>query len=101
MPKGYWIVHVDITDQEKFKEYLAENGVPLNKYGARFLARAGKFQNPEGTTRSRNTIIEFPSYEAAVECWNSQEYQHAASHRMSAANMDLTIVEGYEGPQPS
>lgn len=101
MPKGYWIVHVDITHPEKFQEYLAANGEPLKKHGARFLARAGRYQSAEGKCRSRNTIIEFPTYEAAIDCWNSQEYQHALQLRKGASTIDLTIVEGYEGLQPS
>ena len=101
MPKGYWIVHVDITDQEQFKKYVEANADALRKYGARFLARAGQYTVAEGTTRTRNTIVEFPSYQAALDCWNSPEYQAALKFRLSAAAIDLVIVEGYEGPQPS
>ena len=101
MPKGYWIVRVDITDQEKYKEYIAANADPLKKYGARFLVRAGRFENPEGTTRMRNIVIEFPSYQAALDCWNSPEYQAAIKLRLSVSTIDLVIIEGYEGPQPS
>ena len=39
MPKGYWIVRVDIADQEKYKAYIAANAGPFKKYGARFLVR--------------------------------------------------------------
>ena len=46
MPKGYWIVRVDITDQEKYKAYIAANAKPLAKYGARFLVRAGRLESP-------------------------------------------------------
>jgi Domain of unknown function (DUF1330) len=59
MAKGYWIVRVDITDQEKYKSYIAANAEPLKKYGARFLVRGGPFENPEGTSRTRNAVIEF------------------------------------------
>lgn len=101
MPKGYWIVHVDITDQEQFKKYAVANTEAFKKYGARFLARAGQYSVPEGTTRTRNTIVEFPSYQAALDCWNSTEYQAALEIRLSASAIDLVIVEGYDGPQPS
>ena len=101
MPKGYWIVRADVTDMEQFKKYAAANGEALRKYGARFLARAGQFTLVEGTTRARNTIVEFPSYQAALDCWHSSEYQAALEHRLSASQLDLVIVEGYEGPQPS
>lgn len=100
MPKGYWIVHVDVNDAEQFKEYAAANVAPLKKYGARFIVRAGRFENPEGTARARNTIVEFPSYQAAVDCYHSSEYQDAIKLRMPASTMDLVIIEGYDGPQP-
>lgn len=101
MQKGYWIVRVDVADPDQFKAYAAANAEALKKYGARFLARAGRFEVPEGTTRARNTIVEFPSYQAALDCWNSPEYQAAIQLRLPAASIDLVIVEGYDGPQPS
>ena len=100
MAKGYWVVHVDITDMEKFKPYVAANAEPFKKYGAHFLVRGGKFETPEGTTRSRNIVIEFPSYQAALDCWKSAEYQKAIALRQPYSTIDLVIIEGYEGPQP-
>jgi len=100
MPKGYWIVRVDIADQEKYKAYIAANAVPFKKYGARFLVRAGRFENPEGTSRSRNAVIEFPDYQAALDCWKSAEYQAALKLRQPVSTADLIIIEGYDGPQP-
>ena len=101
MPKGYWIVRVDITDMERYKDYVAANAEPFRKYGARFLVRAGRFENPEGSSRSRNAVIEFPSYEAAVDCWKSPEYRQALRLRQPVSTADLIIIEGYEGPQPA
>jgi uncharacterized protein (DUF1330 family) len=101
MPKGYWIVRVDIADQEKYKAYIVANAGPLGKYGARFLVRAGRFENPEGASRARNAVIEFPTYEAALECWKSPEYQQVLKLRQPVSTIDLVIIEGYEGPQPS
>jgi len=101
MSKGYWIVRADVTDQEQFKAYAAANTESLKKYGARFLARAGRHTIAEGTTRARNTIVEFPSYQSALDCWNSPEYQAALKIRLPAATLDIVIVEGYDGAQPS
>lgn len=101
MPKGYWVVRVDVSDMERFKHYVEANGEAFSRYGARFLARAGSFEVVEGETRSRNTILEFPSYQAALDCWHSPAYQAAMQHRLGAAAIDLVIVEGYDGPQPS
>ena len=101
MSKGYWMVHVDVENVEEYKKYVAANALPFGKYGARFLARGGKFENPEGKTRARNVVIEFPSYEAAVNCWHSPEYQAVLRIREPVSTADLVIVEGYDGPQPS
>ena len=100
MPKGYWIVRVDIADPERYKDYIAANAGPFRKYGARFLARAGRLENVEGGMRSRNAIIEFPSYEAALECYRSPEYQAAVRIRQAVSTADIVIIEGYDGPQP-
>ena len=101
MAKGYWIVRVDVADQEQYKAYVVANGAALKKYGARILVRAGRFENPEGGSRSRNGVIEFPSYQAALDCWLSPEYQQAIKLRQPVSTLDLVIIEGYEGPQPS
>lgn len=101
MLKGYWIGRVDIADMERYQAYITANAEPFRKYGGRFLVRAGRFENPEGTSRSRNVVIEFPSYQAALDCWNSPEYQAALQLRAPVATVDLVIIEGYDGPQPS
>ena len=100
MPKGYWIVRVDISDQEQYKKYVAANAEPLKKFGARFLVRAGKFENVEGGSRTRNAVIEFPTYQAALDCWKSPEYQRAIKLRNNTCTIDLIVIEGYDGPQP-
>jgi len=101
MTKGYWVARVDVTDPEQYKAYIAANAEPFRKYGAHFLVRAGRFENPEGSSRTRNVVIEFPSYQAALDCWKSPEYQDAIKLRLPASTIDLVIVEGYDGPQPS
>ncbi len=100
MARGYWIGRVDITDPEKYKEYIAANAEPFKKFGARFLVRVGSFENPEGSCRSRNIVIEFPSYQAALNCYNSPEYQKAIKLRQPVSSGDIVIIEGYDGPQP-
>lgn len=100
MPKGYWIARVDVSDAERYKAYVAANAKPLALHGARFLARGGRFESLEGSSRSRNVVIEFPSYQAALDCWNSPEYQAAIKLRQPVSVADIVIVEGYDWPQP-
>lgn len=100
MAKGYWMVQADVENLEKFKAYAEANQQAFRAYGARYLARAGNYESVEGESRGRNTIVEFPSYQAALECWRSDEYQAAKSLRDNACKIDITIVDGYEGTQP-
>ena len=79
---------------------MAANAAPFKKYGARFLVRSGRFENPEGASRSRNVVLEFPTYEIALECWKSSEYQAAIKLRQPVSTFDLVIIEGYDGTQP-
>jgi len=101
VPKGYWIVHVEVTDPETYKKYLAANAVAFAKYGARFLVRGGTHVVAKGAVKSRHVVIEFPDYAAALACLESEEYKTAAEFRDAASLIDLIIAEGYEGPQPS
>ena len=100
MAKGYWIARVDVRDAEAYKAYVAANAAPIAKFGGRFLVRAGRFENPEGSSRSRNVVLEFPSYQAALDCYRSPEYQAAVQLRQPVSTVDMVVIEGYDGPQP-
>ena len=100
MAKGYWIVRVDVTDPEGYKEYVAANAAAFSKYGARFVIRGGRFEAPEGKPRARNVVIEFKDYDTAAACYHSAEYMAAKALRDGRSEADLLIVEGYDGPQP-
>jgi uncharacterized protein (DUF1330 family) len=100
MAKGYWIVRGEVTDPEAYKAYVAANAAAFHKFGARFLVRGGKHEVVEGAGRSRNVVIEFADYASALACYHSAEYAAAKALRMGAASIDITVIEGYEGPQP-
>jgi uncharacterized protein (DUF1330 family) len=96
MTKGYWVAFADISDPEGYKAYMAENAKAFSKFGARFLVRGGTYEAPEGKPRSRTVVIEFPSYQAAVDCYHSPEYAKAKALRQGKSVMDLSIVEGHD-----
>ncbi len=100
MTKGYWVVRIDVTDPAKYEAYQAVVDGPLRKYGGRFLVRGGAFETKEGGARKRNVVVEFPSYQAAHDCYVSPEYQAAVAKRRGGADFDLIVVDGYDGPQP-
>lgn len=101
MAKGYWIARVEVTDPDRYQAYVAANAVAFTRFGARFVVRGGRYENPEGSSRTRNIVIEFPSYQAALDCWHSPEYQAARALRVPVSTIDLVIVEGVDGAPPS
>lgn len=96
MPKGYWIARVDVRDPERYKDYVSTAKPAFERFGARFLARGGTFETLEGAERKRNVVIEFPSLQAAHDCYHSAEYQAAKAIRQTVADAEMVIVEGYD-----
>jgi uncharacterized protein (DUF1330 family) len=98
MTKGYWVAHVDVTDPSVYEEYKAANAAPFAKFGARFLVRGAPQEQVEGQCRARTVVIEFPSLQAARDCYFSPEYQAAKALRDPVSTGDTVIIEGYETP---
>jgi uncharacterized protein (DUF1330 family) len=101
MAKGYWIAHVDVSDAEGYKAYVAANAAPFRNFGVRYLVRAGRHETVEGAARSRHVVLEFKDYATALACYPSPEYRQAMALRLPHAVADIMAVEGYDGPQPS
>jgi uncharacterized protein (DUF1330 family) len=100
MPKGYWIVRVDVSDNEVYGRYIKANAAPIARHGGRFLVRGGRHEAVEGTARARNVVIEFPSYDAALACFRDPDYQAAKAIRDPVTEAEIVVIEGYDGPQP-
>ena len=97
MAKAYWVAHVDVSDPRIYEKYKAANAAAFAEFGARFIVRGGDQEVREGTVRSRTVVIEFPSYEAAVACYDSPAYQAAFDIRKEVSIGDMVIVKSYEG----
>jgi uncharacterized protein (DUF1330 family) len=95
MAKGYWIAHVRVADPEEYKKYVNGARDAFVAHGAKFLARGGKNAEVEGAQgRERHVVIEFPSYQAALDCYNSADYQAARGFREKAGVATIVLVEG-------
>lgn len=94
MAKGYWIARVDVRDAERYKDYISTAKPAFERFGAKFVARGGEVTSLEGQARARNVIIEFPSVQDAIDCYNSPEYQDAVKIRQEVADAELIVVEG-------
>ena len=95
--KGYWIVEVDVPDADAYKPYLVANQAPFGQFGARYLVRGGRRDVMEGSARDRIVVLEFPSFEVALACYRSPEYQAAKKPRDGKAEADVIVTEGYDG----
>jgi uncharacterized protein (DUF1330 family) len=100
MPKGYWVANMDVTNMDGYKAYVAANAAPLGQFGAKFLTRGGKSEAVEGKLRARVVVIEFPSYQAALQCYRSPDYQKAKALRIDHGVGEIVVLEGYDGSQP-
>ena len=99
---AYMIVEVETTDEALMGEYRKLTPGLVGKFGGKFIVRGGKTRTLEGGwTPARVVVIEFPSYAGALACYRSPEYAKAMKLREGKSVMDLAIVEGYEGPQPT
>jgi uncharacterized protein (DUF1330 family) len=91
-----WIAHVTVTDAEAYQKYAELAGPAVAKHGGTFIARGGRFVQLEGKERPRNVVAKFPSVEAAVDCYHSDDYQAALNHARGASERELMVVETTE-----
>ena len=95
MPYGYVVAQINVTDPETYKQYIKKVLPTIEVYGGEFLVRGGRAVSYEGTPPGdRTVVIRFPSYEAAQNWYESDEYCDAKKLRMSASTSVQTIVEG-------
>ena len=95
---AYWVARAKINDPDQYKKYTDRVPAILQKYGAKVLARGGKFKILEGPEKfARFVVVEFPSMEEAIACHDSAEYQEASAFRKDGGGeVELVIVDGGE-----
>ena len=85
MPKGYWIAHVDVHNNEIYAKYREANALAFEKFRARFIVRGGAQIIEEGHSKPGTVVIEFDDFETAKKI------------RDAVSSGDMVIVEGYDG----
>ena len=93
--KGYWVcIYEKIDNEGKLKEYAARAKPAVKKFSGQFLVRGGKNRTNEGIESPRIVVVEFANYNAALECYDSKEYQEAHDILNGHVIRHHQIVEG-------
>ena len=90
---GLWIVHVDVKDDDRYAEYVKESSRVAAAHDGEFVARGGRYEQKEGKEYPRNVLVRFPTYEAAIAAYESDEYQAIVEIAKESSERSLTILE--------
>jgi len=95
---AYWLSRCIIQDPVQYKKYTDQVPGILQQHGGKVLARGGRYHVNEGPDNfNRYVVIEFPTLEAGVNCFNSPEYVAAAAFRRAGGGVvENVMVEGGE-----
>jgi len=93
---AYWISRCRIDDPVQYKRYTDLVPAIIARHGGRVLARGGRYRIMEGPEQfQRFVVIEFPTLDAGVNCFESPEYRAAAAFRRDGGGVvENVIVEG-------
>jgi uncharacterized protein (DUF1330 family) len=93
---AYWVARAKITDPVQYKKYTDLVPDILARYGGKVLARGGRYKINEGPSEfHRFVVIEFPTLEQGVACFESPEYQEAAAFRRNGGGIvENVVVDG-------
>ncbi len=93
--KGYWlIIGTEIADQEAQQEYGRLWKPLAEKYQARINPLSVPPVLREVRDAARVTVVEFPSYEIAAECYDDPDYQEALQLALKASKRELVLLKG-------
>jgi len=97
--KGFIAGKYEIFHNEKTSSdlYIRETVLPqiVKKFDGEFLVRNGEYQIFDGETKfPRIIVLKFPSYERALEWYNSEEYKPIKQIRLDNAEGTNIIIKG-------
>ena len=94
MAKGFWLVTTTVTNPA-FAEYVKAFQPWVESVGGSVFAKDMEGQTVEGKGGKLAVIIEFPSKQAAINAYNSLEYQELSKLRWAnSTDTNITIMDG-------
>lgn len=94
--KHYAIVEVDITDPAWVPEYVKNVTRLVEQHGGRYLSRTSRVEKIEGERKAPQIVVllEWPSREAAVEFYHSEEYRPYRQSRLQGGRSEFILLPG-------
>ncbi|MBX3605971.1 MAG: DUF1330 domain-containing protein [Piscinibacter sp.] len=100
MAVAYLIVEMNISDPERYKQYMAQAPAAVKEAGGEYLVRGGKMETLEGDWQPhRVAMLRFPSYAQAKAFYDGQHYTGVRALRSGATEyFNMVLVEGVDAP---
>jgi uncharacterized protein (DUF1330 family) len=100
VPAAYLIVEMNISDPERYKQYMAAAPAAVKAAGGEYLVRGGRHETLEGDWQPhRVAVLRVPSYERAKAFYDSETYRQVRSKRAGATEyFNMVLVEGVPAP---
>ena len=92
---GFAIFNIEVKNSDAYQEYVKKVKPTAEKYGGEYIVRGGEYKIMEGNwSYPRTVVIKFPSYEKALEWYNSKEYEPIKKIRLENAQSNGIIIKG-------
>jgi uncharacterized protein (DUF1330 family) len=94
--KYYVVAEMEITDRAWVEPYVANVTKLVEQHGGRYLARTPRVEKLEGDRARPHVclLIEWPSRDAAMAFYDSDEYRPYRDSRIAGAHTELALVPG-------
>jgi uncharacterized protein (DUF1330 family) len=94
MNKGYWVVRANVNNFDEYSKYIEIATEVIKKHSGSFIVRGGNQTEFEQKGFDRTVVVEFNSYQDALDCYNSSEYKSALKLVEISALRLVSVVEG-------
>jgi uncharacterized protein (DUF1330 family) len=92
---AYVVYQGEVLDPERYDEYKTKGAASIVAAGGRYLVRGGDVEGLEGEAPpGRTVVLEFPTMQAAIDWYRSDEYTEIRKIREGAARARMYVVDG-------
>ena len=92
---AYVVYQGEVLDAERYDEYKTKAAASIIAAGGRYLVRGGDVEVLEGEAPAgRTVVLEFPTVQAALDWYRSDEYTEIRQIREGAAVARMYVVDG-------